>query len=164
MYVKHVAVVGASGAVGERMIRLLEETGFSGRVDQVPGLGAERGQVGLVPRRNTSDPGARRRAHFPASRSSFRALRPVSLGNGARSPPRPALSSSTIPAPSAWTLTSRWSSPRSTPRHILNHKGIIANPNCSTIQMVVALKPLHDFGAGARASSSAPTNRSPAPE
>ena len=24
------------------------------------------------------------------------------------------------------------------------HKGIIANPNCSTIQMVVALKPLHD--------------------
>ena len=23
-------------------------------------------------------------------------------------------------------------------------KGIIANPNCSTIQMVVALKPLHD--------------------
>src|SRR5437660_6298241 len=31
--------------------------------------------------------------------------------------------------------------------HVLDlgiHKGIIANPNCSTIQMVVALKPLHD--------------------
>ncbi|MBI2930210.1 MAG: aspartate-semialdehyde dehydrogenase [Planctomycetes bacterium] len=27
---------------------------------------------------------------------------------------------------------------------ISKHKGIIANPNCSTIQMVVALKPLHD--------------------
>jgi aspartate-semialdehyde dehydrogenase len=27
---------------------------------------------------------------------------------------------------------------------IARHKGIIANPNCSTIQMVVALKPLHD--------------------
>jgi aspartate-semialdehyde dehydrogenase len=26
-------------------------------------------------------------------------------------------------------------------------KGIIANPNCSTIQMVVALKPLHDYAA-----------------
>ncbi len=26
------------------------------------------------------------------------------------------------------------------------HRGIIANPNCSTIQMVVALKPLHDVG------------------
>ncbi|MDH4069104.1 MAG: aspartate-semialdehyde dehydrogenase [Ignavibacteria bacterium] len=30
-------------------------------------------------------------------------------------------------------------------RHmIFHHKGIIANPNCSTIQMVVPLKPLHD--------------------
>ncbi|MFN3306192.1 MAG: aspartate-semialdehyde dehydrogenase, partial [Candidatus Kapaibacteriota bacterium] len=29
----------------------------------------------------------------------------------------------------------------------LNHKGIIANPNCSTIQLVVALKPISDrFG------------------
>jgi aspartate-semialdehyde dehydrogenase len=29
--------------------------------------------------------------------------------------------------------------------HVLkNHKGIIANPNCSTAQLVVALKPLHD--------------------
>jgi len=27
---------------------------------------------------------------------------------------------------------------------IARHKGIIANPNCSTVQMVVALKPLHD--------------------
>ena len=27
---------------------------------------------------------------------------------------------------------------------IFRHKGIIANPNCSTIQMVVALKPLHE--------------------
>src|SRR5205823_10149477 len=31
--------------------------------------------------------------------------------------------------------------------HTLQHipKGIVANPNCSTIQMVVALKPLHDL-------------------
>jgi len=29
-------------------------------------------------------------------------------------------------------------------RQIAHHKGIIANPNCSTIQMTVALKPLHD--------------------
>ena len=33
------------------------------------------------------------------------------------------------------------------PEAILNHKNIIANPNCSTIQAVVALKPLNDaFG------------------
>ena len=31
-------------------------------------------------------------------------------------------------------------------KEIANYKtrGIIANPNCSTIQMVVALKPIHD--------------------
>jgi aspartate-semialdehyde dehydrogenase len=33
--------------------------------------------------------------------------------------------------------------------HALKHipKGIVANPNCSTIQMVVALKPLHDLAS-----------------
>jgi len=36
--------------------------------------------------------------------------------------------------------------PEVNPEEVKNHKGIIANPNCSTIQMVVALKPLHDFG------------------
>ncbi|QXM05573.1 aspartate-semialdehyde dehydrogenase [Crassaminicella indica] len=34
--------------------------------------------------------------------------------------------------------------PEVNPEDIKWHKGIIANPNCSTIQAVVALKPLHD--------------------
>jgi len=34
--------------------------------------------------------------------------------------------------------------PEVNPEKVAQHKGIIANPNCSTIQMVVALKPLHD--------------------
>ena len=34
--------------------------------------------------------------------------------------------------------------PEVNPDDILKHKGIIANPNCSTIQAMVALKPLHD--------------------
>ncbi|MBI4778707.1 aspartate-semialdehyde dehydrogenase [Candidatus Desantisbacteria bacterium] len=33
--------------------------------------------------------------------------------------------------------------PEVNPHAVANHKGIIANPNCSTIQMVVALNPLH---------------------
>ncbi|MCF7853541.1 MAG: aspartate-semialdehyde dehydrogenase [Candidatus Pacebacteria bacterium] len=56
--------------------------------------------------------------------------------------------------------------PEVNPEDIKQHKGIIANPNCTTILMVVALKPLHDIspvkrivvstyqsasGAGARA-------------
>lgn len=37
--------------------------------------------------------------------------------------------------------------PEVNPQAAFTHKGIIANPNCSTIQAVVALKPLHDaFG------------------
>jgi len=34
--------------------------------------------------------------------------------------------------------------PEVNPDDILKHNGIIANPNCSTIQAMVALKPLHD--------------------
>ncbi len=34
--------------------------------------------------------------------------------------------------------------PEANAHAIARHKGIIANPNCSTIQMIVALKPLHD--------------------
>jgi aspartate-semialdehyde dehydrogenase len=34
--------------------------------------------------------------------------------------------------------------PEVNPEDVENHKGIIANPNCSTIQMVVALKPIYD--------------------
>lgn len=34
--------------------------------------------------------------------------------------------------------------PEVNPEDIKWHKGIIANPNCSTIQAVVPLKPLHD--------------------
>ena len=35
--------------------------------------------------------------------------------------------------------------PEVNPESVFNHRGIIANPNCSTIQMVVALNPLHRF-------------------
>ncbi len=34
--------------------------------------------------------------------------------------------------------------PEVNPKAILDHRGIIASPNCSTTQMVVAIKPLHD--------------------
>ncbi|MHC2067227.1 aspartate-semialdehyde dehydrogenase [Bremerella sp. T1] len=34
--------------------------------------------------------------------------------------------------------------PEVNPEAIQNHKGIISSPNCSTTQMVVAMKPLHD--------------------
>src|SRR5215210_5946512 len=36
--------------------------------------------------------------------------------------------------------------PEVNPEAAQNHQGIIASPNCSTTQMVVAMKPLHDAG------------------
>lgn len=35
--------------------------------------------------------------------------------------------------------------PEVNPEAILKHKGIIANPNCSTIIMLMALKPIYDL-------------------
>ena len=35
--------------------------------------------------------------------------------------------------------------PEVNPEAIKKHKGIIANPNCSTIIMVMALKPIYDL-------------------
>ncbi|MCI0492351.1 MAG: aspartate-semialdehyde dehydrogenase [Planctomycetes bacterium] len=36
--------------------------------------------------------------------------------------------------------------PEVNPEAAFNHQGVIASPNCSTTQMVVAMKPLHDAG------------------
>ena len=36
--------------------------------------------------------------------------------------------------------------PEVNPEAILKHEGIISSPNCSTTQMVVAMKPIHDAG------------------
>ncbi len=40
--------------------------------------------------------------------------------------------------------------PEVNPHAVEKHQGLIANPNCSTIQMVVALKPLHDLARARR--------------
>ena len=39
--------------------------------------------------------------------------------------------------------------PEVNPEAAFKHKGLIASPNCSTTQMVVAIKPLHDAGPSA---------------
>jgi len=40
--------------------------------------------------------------------------------------------------------------PEVNPEEIENHRGIIANPNCSTIQMAAVLKPIYDIGGISR--------------
>ncbi len=140
---KHVAVVGASGAVGERMIRLLEEREFP--IASIRFLASERSAGKSVTFRGerhpiqSLSPGAFEGVEIvlsstPASVS--REWSPVAAKAGAV----------VVDNSSAFRMEPEVPLvvPEVNPHDILKHQGIIANPNCSTIQLVVALKPLHD--------------------
>ncbi len=79
----------------------------------------------------------------PASRSP--SSRPVPPAPGSTPPgsPRRERSSSTTRRPSGWTRRCRWWSPGSTTTPSAGHEGIIANPNCTTMVLMMAVGPLH---------------------
>ncbi|AMV40049.1 aspartate-semialdehyde dehydrogenase [Planctomyces sp. SH-PL62] len=140
---KNVAVVGASGAVGERMIRLLEERNFP--VSAIQFLASERSAGKTVTFRGESHPVR------PISREAFRGVDVVlsSVPAGVSrewSPIAAAAGAVVVDNSSAFRMDPDVPLvvPEVNPQDIARNKGIIANPNCSTIQMVVALKPLHD--------------------
>ena len=90
---------------------------------------------------------AARRTRSPASTS--RSSRPAGAprGSGRRGSRRPARSSSTTRAPGGWTRRCRSSSARSTRTRCAIERGIVANPNCTTMVIMLPLKALHDaFG------------------
>jgi aspartate-semialdehyde dehydrogenase len=141
--VKHVAVVGASGAVGERMILLLEEREFP--IASIRFLASERSAGKTIVFRGESHP------IRPLSAEEFEGVEIVLSST----PAAVSLHWSPIAAKRGAVVVDNSSAfrmepevplvvPEVNPHHILKHRGIIANPNCSTIQMVVALKPLHD--------------------
>ena len=143
-----VAVVGATGAVGEEMIAILEERGFP--LARLYPLASKRSAG-----RNVDFRGA---AHcvepleeFEFSKAGI-ALFSAGAGVADEYAPRAAALGCTVVDNSS---RFRYESdiplvvPEVNPRDIAGFRGrgIVANPNCSTIQMVVALKPLHDaFG------------------
>ena len=101
--------------------------------------GRVRGWRARVPAaRRRDDPGPRPGALLGRRRGERRV--------GAAACRRRARSSSTTPASGGCTRTCRWSSPRSTRTRPSATTGIIANPNCSTMQMVVALAPIQRRG------------------
>ncbi len=141
---KHVAVVGASGAVGERIIRLLEERRFP--VSTIRFLASARSAGKSVKFHGESHP------IEPISASVFRNVEIVLSST----PGAVSREWSPIAAEKGAVVVDNSSAFRMDPdvplvvpevnsHAIHQHRGIIANPNCSTIQMVVALKPLHDF-------------------
>jgi aspartate-semialdehyde dehydrogenase len=139
-----VAVAGATGAVGVEMLRVLEQRGFP--TSEVRALASSRSAGRLVPFaggelvvREMTDASFEGVdiALFSAGAEVSRRFRDVVIGAGAVM----------IDNSSAFRMEAGVPLvvPEVNPGDAALHAGIIANPNCSTIQMVVALKPLHDL-------------------
>ena len=139
----HVAVVGATGAVGTEMLQVLEERKFP--VDRLVPLASARSAGGEVTFQGGNYPIERLEkssfkevdlALFSAGADISKEFGPIAVEAGAV----------VVDNSSAWRMDP--SVPLVVPEvnapALAHHKGLIANPNCSTIQMVVALKPLHD--------------------
>jgi aspartate-semialdehyde dehydrogenase len=138
-----VAVVGATGAVGREMLATLERRGFP--VKQLRAMASARsaGQR-VVWRGGEVEVESLDSASFEGvDFALFSAGGSVSLAHGPRAASQGAV---VIDNTSAFRMDPEIPLvvPEVNPGALARHKGIIANPNCSTIQMVVALKPLHD--------------------
>ncbi len=138
-----VAVVGATGAVGRRMLTTLEERNFP--VANLTALAsarsagqtlAFRGQAIKVKELQEDSFKGIDIALFSAGGSISKQLAPIAVESGCV----------VIDNSSAWRMDKDVPLivPEVNPSALGDEWGIIANPNCSTIQMVVALKPIHD--------------------
>uniref|UniRef100_A0A7C3ZBJ7 Aspartate-semialdehyde dehydrogenase n=1 Tax=Desulfobacca acetoxidans TaxID=60893 RepID=A0A7C3ZBJ7_9BACT len=140
-----VAVVGATGAVGQQMVRCLEERHFP--VAELKPLASERsigktvayqGKEIPVEVLNKDSFKGINLALFSAGGAISKEYAPIAAESG----------TVVVDNSSAWRMDPEVPLvvPEVNPQDIGLYKktGIIANPNCSTIQMVVVLKPLHD--------------------
>lgn len=138
-----VAVVGALGAVGQEMTRVLEhsslDVGTFKPLDVVSNVGKTvvfRGKTWTVQESGAGKFTDVDIALFSAGASASEVLAPIAVAEGAI----------VVDNSSQWRMTDGVPLviPEVNPQALKTHKGLIANPNCSTIQMLVALKPLHD--------------------
>ena len=135
-----VAVVGATGQVGGVMLRLLREREFP--VSEVVPFASERSAgkeiegVGVVQPLTDETVQGFDLAIFSAGGATSREWAPKFAETGAV----------VVDNSSAWRMNDDVPLVVSevNPEALDDHKGIIANPNCSTMQMVVALKPIHE--------------------
>jgi len=140
-----VAVVGATGAVGQQMVACLEERRFP--VAQLVALASERSMGKKVTFLGKEIPVEilTKDSFDGVEIALFSAGGGISLEYG---PIAAAAGAVVVDNSSAWRMDPDVPLvvPEVNPADIAlyTNKGIIANPNCSTIQLVVALKPLHD--------------------
>jgi aspartate-semialdehyde dehydrogenase len=140
-----VIVAGATGMVGRKMIQVLEERKFP--VSQLVPLASER-SVGMEVSFHEK-PVRVEKLSAESLRASKADCALFSAGAGTSkefSPIAAQLGILVIDNSSAFRMDPEVPLvvPEVNPEQIFKHKGIIANPNCSTIQMVVPMKPLHD--------------------
>jgi len=142
----HVAVVGATGAVGQQMLKTLETRNFP--ISKLTLLSSARSagkkavfkgeEVTIEEAKPESFEGVQI-ALFSAGGSISKALAPEAVKRGAI----------VVDNTSAFRMDENVPLvvPEVNADDLKTHNGIIANPNCSTIQMVVALEPLRqNFG------------------
>ena len=137
-----IGVVGATGAVGEVALGLLAERGYS----EVRAFASERsagkrvtfGGDELVVEEATPEALGRELdvCFFSVGTAASRELAPAAAHGGALC----------VDKSSAFRLVDGIPLvvPEVNGERALEHDGIVANPNCSTIQLVCLLKPLHD--------------------
>ncbi|MDR2818300.1 MAG: aspartate-semialdehyde dehydrogenase, partial [Endomicrobium sp.] len=139
-----VAVVGATGAVGLEMTKMLESRNFP--TESIKFLASERSigkkltyngkeiTVELLTKESGKGIDI---ALFSAGATVSKEFAPYFAADGCF----------VIDNSSAWRMEKDIPLvvPEVNPNDLKKDKKLIANPNCSTIQMVVALKPIHDF-------------------
>jgi aspartate-semialdehyde dehydrogenase len=141
----HIAVAGATGAVGNEMIKILEEQKFP--VASLKLLASSRSVGKTLDFRGKSLTVEELRedsfegvdiALFSAGAAASRQFAPAAADSGCV----------VIDNSSGWRMDPEVPLvvPEVNPHAVADYrnKGIIANPNCSTIQMVVVLKPIYD--------------------
>ncbi|MEW6052760.1 MAG: aspartate-semialdehyde dehydrogenase [Nitrospirota bacterium] len=138
-----VAVVGATGAVGNEMIDTLQTRDFP--VEKIRLFASERSEGRKLEYKGQDIPVEILKkesfkgvdiALFSAGAERSREWAPIAAESGCV----------VVDNSSQWRMDSAVPLvvPEVNPNDLKWHKGIIANPNCSTIQMVVVLKPIHD--------------------
>ncbi|WP_246939793.1 aspartate-semialdehyde dehydrogenase [Bacillus pinisoli] len=137
----HVAVVGATGAVGVQMLKTLEDRDFP--ISKLTLLSSKRsagkkvvfkGEEITVQEATPESFEGVQIALFSAGGSVSKLLAPEAVKRGAI----------VVDNTSAFRMEENTPLvvPEVNEKALFDHNGIIANPNCSTIQMVVALEPI----------------------
>lgn len=143
MSAKTVAVAGATGLVGHHILKTLEERAFP--VKSIRLLASEKSKGKRLTFRGEEIPVE------VLKEDSFKGIEVAlfSAGGGTSKKFAPFAAKDgcvVIDNSSAWRMDPEVPLvvPEVNAQEARKHRGIIANPNCSTIQMVVVLKPLHD--------------------